>query len=149
MKKSIAGVSGMGLALLLAVAVADGASGEEPSTICQLCGMDAALSETEFVLHLKDEPATHACCINCTRRLIKKLGGAVTAVTTLDYRTREQTPAHGAFYVMGGKRIPKGSMTPFVFGFAKREDAEHFRKQHGGEVLGFDDVVRRIEQSPQ
>ena len=47
-------------------------------TICQLCGMDAAKSETEFILHRKTEPELHACCVNCARRLMKKLGAEIT-----------------------------------------------------------------------
>jgi nitrous oxide reductase accessory protein NosL len=121
----------------------------KPDTICQLCGMDAAESETEFVLHRKAEASLHACCINCARRIMKKLGDEITEVTTLDYRTRAQVPAEAAFFVIGSKRIPKGSMTPFVFAFGSQEEAEKFSKRYGGDTLAFDEVLAKLEKKNQ
>jgi len=107
--------------------------------------MDAAKSETEFILHRKTEPPLHACCINCTRRVMKKLGDGIAEVTALDYRTRKHVPAPTAFYVIGSEHIPKGSMTPFVFAFGAQEDAAKFKDRFGGEVLPFDQVLERLE----
>ena len=114
-------------------------------TICQLCGMDAAKSETEFILRRKTEPELHACCVNCARRLMKKLGAEVTGITALDYRTRKHVPASEAFYVRDSKRVPKGSMVPFVFAFEVRKDAEAFQARYGGAILGFEEIVSQLE----
>jgi nitrous oxide reductase accessory protein NosL len=112
-------------------------------TICQLCGMDAAKSETEFILRRNTEPELHACCINCARRLMKKLGAEITEVTALDFSTRKYVPAANAFYVVGSKRIPKGSMVPFVFTFGSRENAEKFKDRYGGVVLEFSEILEK------
>lgn len=114
-------------------------------TICQLCGMDAAKSDTEFILVLKTEPEMHACCISCAHRMMKKLGAEVKQVTALDYQTRKQVPAKDAFYVLGSKRVPQGSMLPFVFAFGAREDADAFKNRYGGEVLTYAEIVIRLE----
>jgi hypothetical protein len=114
-------------------------------TICQLCGMDAAKSETEFILHRTAERELHACCVNCAHRLMKKLGAEITNVTTLDYRTRRQVPASGAFYVRDSKLVPKGSMVPFVFAFEARKDAEALQARYGGAIFGFEEIVSQLE----
>jgi nitrous oxide reductase accessory protein NosL len=142
------------LAILLSAAVAWGAASTaraaetkakaKPLTTCQLCGMDAAKSETEFILYRKTAPQMHACCINCVRRMLKKLDD-VERVTALDYRTRKHVPAEGAFYVFGSKRMPRGSMTPFVFSFGDRADADAFKERNNGEVLSFSEVIARLE----
>jgi nitrous oxide reductase accessory protein NosL len=77
--------------------------------------------------------------------LIKKLGAEVTGITALDYRTRKYVPASDAFYVRGSKRIPKGSMIPFVFAFEVRKDAEAFQARYGGTILGFEEIVSQLE----
>ena len=114
-------------------------------TICQLCGMDAAKSETEFILHRKTEPELHACCVNCARRLRKKLSAEITKITALDYRTRKHVPAFEAFYVRDSKYVPKGSMVPFVFAFEARKDAEAFQARYGGVILSFEEIVSQLE----
>lgn len=131
--------------LLIALPVT-GAARTDHSTICQLCGMNSAKSQTEFILYLDDNtPPLHACCLNCARRLMKKLGTEVKQVTALDYRTRKHVPAKEAFYVLGSKRIPQGSMMPFVFAFGSRKDAEAFKDRYGGEVLAFTEIICQLE----
>lgn len=115
-------------------------------TICQLCGMDAAKSQTEFVLYLDHaEPPMHACCLNCVRRMMKRLGSAVTCVMALDYRTRQYVPAKDAFYLKDSKVMPKGSMAPFMLTFGAREDAEKFSKKYDGRILTFDEAVKEMQ----
>jgi len=113
--------------------------------ICQLCGMDAAKSETEFILYLKSDPEMHACCINCARRLMKKLDTEVKQITVLDYRTRKHVPATGAFYVLGSKRVPRGSMMPYVFAFGSRQEADAFKERYGGKALTFSEALGQLE----
>jgi nitrous oxide reductase accessory protein NosL len=136
-----------GLAALFLTLSPSLASAEEnkADTTCQLCGMDAAQSETEFILHVKEAPQMHACCVNCTRRIMDKLGEKVTKVTTLDYRTHKQVAAADAFYVAGSQHVPKGSMTPFVFAFGARQDADDFKARHGGNVLTFDGLLAQLK----
>ena len=123
------------------------APAEEPNAdaVCQLCGMDAGKSDTEFILQRRTKPAMPACCVNCARRLIKKAGAEVTAVTVLDYHTRKQVTAADAFYVLGSRRVPKNSMMPFVFAFGSRRDADAFKERFGGEVFTFDAILVKVE----
>ncbi len=46
--------------------------------------------------------------------------------------------AHGAFYVVGGKR--RGSMGLTIASFADRDAATRFAAEYGGQVLAFDEV---------
>ncbi|MEI8353059.1 MAG: nitrous oxide reductase accessory protein NosL [Lentisphaerota bacterium] len=112
--------------------------------ICQLCGMDAAKSDTKFVLTIKESPDMHACCMSCASRIMKKLGKDVVSVTTLDFATRKQVPAADAFYVLGSKRRPKGSMMPFVFAFGVRADADAFKDKHSGKVMTFNEILAQL-----
>ena len=123
------------------------ANGDNPkaSIICQFCGMDAAKSQTDFILDLgNDAPPMHACSLNCVCRLMKKLGGAVKRVMALDYRTQQYVPAKEAFYLKGSKRVPQGSMPPFVLTFGLREDAEKFRNKYDGRILTFEEAVKEM-----
>jgi nitrous oxide reductase accessory protein NosL len=136
------------LLLFLAVGMPWGVAGEsKTNTICQLCGMDAAKSETEFIVYRKTEPEMHACCINCARRIMKKLGTEVTSVTALDYRTRKHVPAADAFYLKGSKTIPKGSMTPFVLAFGAKDDAEAFKEKYGGTIYTFQNILEELNKT--
>jgi nitrous oxide reductase accessory protein NosL len=138
------GVGVMALFLACAPPAAPAAEAKD-ATICQLCGMDAAESETEFIVHLKAAPDMHACCINCARRIMKKVGADVVSGTALDYRTRKHVAAADAFYVIGSERVPEGSMTPFVFAFGFRKDADEFHGRYGGRVLTFKEILAELE----
>lgn len=47
--------------------------------------------------------------------------------------------AKGAFYVIESKRMG-GMGTPEAIPFARREEADAFAREHGGRVVGFDDI---------
>ena len=116
------------------------------STTCQSCGMDAAKSQTDFILDLdNDALPIHACSLSCVCRLMKKLEGAVTRVMALDYRTQQYVPAKEAFYLKGSKRVPRGSMPPFMLTFGAREDAETLSNKYGGRILTFDEAVKEMQ----
>lgn len=134
------------LAVMAGVALVAYGGNPKASTICQSCGMDAAKSQTDFILDLdSDVPPMHACSLNCACRLMKKLGGAVTRVMALDYRTRQYVPAKEAFYLKGSKLMPRGSMPPFMLTFGAREDAEAFSKKNDGRILTFDEAVKEMQ----
>lgn len=129
------------VALMLAAVPAVAGTGDA-ATRCQLCGMDAAKSDTEFILYPATGPDVHACSVVCARRLMQRPGVDITRAVTRDYRTRQYVPAREAAYVRDSKRVPKGSMPPFVFAFGSAEDAQAFMKANGGQTSTYDELMK-------
>jgi hypothetical protein len=113
----------------------------QSETRCLMCGMDAAESETMFVLNLRGERKMYACCLNCADQLMDRLGDDFISMTTSDFGSQEQVEASAAYYVEGSEVIPRGSMFPFLPAFGAREDAEALVKKSGGKILTYEEAL--------
>lgn len=114
---------------------------EGSETRCLMCGMDAAESETMFVLELRGEREMYACCLNCADQLMDRLGDDFISMTISDFGSRKQVAAAAAYYVEGSEVIPRGSMFPFLPAFGAREDAEALVRKSGGRILSYEEAL--------
>lgn len=117
---------------------------------CYLCGMDAAKSQTEFVVHFDDKSDEHTCCFHCLYLLKKFIKDRkVVRVETRDFSDGALADAKKAYFLEGSSLIPKGSMAPFLLAFKEKETAEKYRAKHGGTVVNFDrawDIVVHFDE---
>ncbi|OIP88297.1 MAG: hypothetical protein AUK24_08280 [Syntrophaceae bacterium CG2_30_49_12] len=121
---------------------------------CIMCGMDAAKSETKFVVQVatgtRDVPPGRYsfCCLHCLVLFKARLkGGKITSIMVRDYSTvtekydsGEMIEAGKAFYLVEMGLRPKGSMVPFMLAFSHQETAERFKKAYGGRILNWEEV---------
>ena len=120
---------------------------------CIMCGMDAGKSETKFVIQVsqgtKDIPAGEYafCCLHCLVLFEHQMGGGkIDSILARDYYNRgEMIDAKKAFYLVESKLHPKGSMVPFMLIFSSEKDATVFEKEFGGNLLGWEEVLKYLE----
>ncbi|GEM_PF-1577509 len=112
---------------------------------CHMCGMDAAKSQTEFVVSLDNGSQEHACCLHCVYLLQKFMKDRrMVRIETRDFSTGALIEAKQAFYLEGASLIPKGSMAPFLLAFLQKESAEKYRVKHGGNVVNFNRALEIV-----
>ena len=69
------------------------------------------------------------------------------SIRTEKYPTARLINAKTAFYLCESKRVPKGSMVPYILAFASREKAEEYQGKYGGRILNFDEAMEFVVQS--
>lgn len=129
--------------------------------ICQICGREIP-KQTAYRM----DTATgtiKACCPTCAMHYMLHHPGTVHAAWAWDYGSGRMLPAATAYYDEGGdvqyctarqppvERGPQGiSMRvydrclPTLVAFATRDEAEAYRRQHGGRVLTYDQALESV-----
>jgi len=127
-----------GLLLMPALAFADEHGHATGRESCKVCGMyiDQYLKSAAELVY-KDGTIQHTCGVACMLRVVEDEGGMskFKSVKVHDWVTGKMVDAETATYVLGSKVIP--DMVPNYIAFAKREDAEAFAAQKGGDVIDF------------
>jgi hypothetical protein len=109
--------------------------------------MDAAKSQTEFIVRFDDGRAEHTCCLHCVFLLQSFMKDRkVAGISTRDYSTGELADARRASYVEGSRLVPKGSMAPFLLGFAERKTAAVHVARFGGRLVDFAGAMGLVER---
>ncbi len=122
----------------------------EDGTTCSLDGMLLAdYAGPKAQIHYAGQPHPEFYCDTVEMfsvLLASEQSRAMRAVHVQDMGQADWEEPRGrwidaktAFYVRGSRL--HGSMGPTFASFARREDAEAFRGQYGGELLSFDDVI--------
>jgi len=110
---------------------------------CPECGMTLPMFYKTNHLATVDGKIKQYCSIHCLVDDIKK-GSKVTDIKVVDLHSLKFIDAKKALYVVGSKR--KGTMTMVSkYAFASKVNAEHFVKENGGEIVNFDEAIKRAE----
>jgi nitrous oxide reductase accessory protein NosL len=110
---------------------------------CPECGMTLHMFYKTNHLAKVDGKIKQYCSIHCLVDDMKK-GSKVTDIKVVDIHSLKFIDAKKAIYVVGSKK--KGTMTMVSkYAFASKVDAEHFAKENGGEVVTFDEAIKRAE----
>lgn len=78
------------------------------------------------------------------------LADDVKAVKATDYNTKDMVNADSAYYVKGADittkkdKLEKGLMPNSMVAFSTKEAAEVFQKEHGGNVLNYEEAVKSL-----
>ena len=134
-----------GLLLMPVLAFADEHEHATGRESCKVCGMYIdRYQKTAAELVYKDGTVEHTCGVACMLRVIDDEGSmsAFKSVKVHDWNSGKMVDAQTATYVMGSKVIP--DMVPNYIAFAKREEAEAFAAQKGGDVIDFDAAVADV-----
>ncbi len=140
MKKSAISLFGVIFTAILFLAAPSGAREG-----CRVCGMYIDVYQ-RTATHLVDRNGNGSatCGIACMMRLITDAGGpdAFREIRVRDFTSGAMVDAAAAAYVIGSDTVP--DMLPNLIAFSDRQAAEAFAREHGGEVLGFDQALLSI-----
>lgn len=76
------------------------------------------------------------CSLTCAARYLKSHGNERERLLVADYLSAELVEAPQAVYLAGSDAPPVMSNTSII-AFARREQAEKFRQEHGGRILNY------------
>ena len=110
---------------------------------CFYCGMLKSQCGHSWVV-LEDENAKHTgvCSIHCAAiDMIVDLDTLINTITVADYHTKKQIDAYRAYWVIGGD-LPGVMTSRAKWAFEKKDDANAFINDHGGQAAVFEEVIR-------
>jgi hypothetical protein len=133
-----------------------------PADLCQVCmrGLHAGVTyRLELASGTED-----ACCPRCGIRYQIEHPGAAQKVWATDLNSGKFIAAESAYYVEGGdieyctihsspvQREPQGVSVrdydrclPSLVAFRTPQEAETYRKEHGGQVLNYQQALERVK----
>lgn len=154
-------IFGAAFLVILGVSLASYHWETRAASTCQICGRMIP-KETAFQL---DTPngTIEACCPSCAMHFILSHPNFVRSAKATDFTTGRKISALSAYYDEGGdvqyctlnrppvKRGPIGvrervydRCLPVLVAFANHDDAEAYRKQHGGRVLTYNQALASL-----
>jgi nitrous oxide reductase accessory protein NosL len=132
------------IACILAIAgMAQAQNDIQKSPSCTHCGMDrTTFAHSRMVVAYDDGTTVGTCSIHCLAiDLIMNMGKMPNSIKVGDFNSKELIDAEKAFWVIGGKK-PGVMSKQGKWAFAKKEDAEAFAKDNGGNMATFDDAMK-------
>jgi nitrous oxide reductase accessory protein NosL len=114
---------------------------------CKQCGMSRSVfARSRMVITYADGTTSGVCSLHCAaEEMAQHKDKKVKALMVADYPTMELTDAKTAAWVVGGK-LP-GVMSHLAkWAFARKEEAESFARENGGEVSTFERVMELVDK---
>jgi nitrous oxide reductase accessory protein NosL len=115
----------------------------QKSPSCKYCGMDRQqFAHSRVYIEYEDEMPVGMCSIHCAAvDLALNIDKMPKEIRVGDYNSKLLINAEKAFWVIGG--IKPGVMTRRAkWAFEKKEEAEKFTKENGGETVTFDQAMK-------
>jgi nitrous oxide reductase accessory protein NosL len=110
---------------------------------CKYCGMDREkFAHSRVLIEYEDGTAVPLCSIHCAAvDLAINIDKTPKMMWVGDYGTKSLVDVEKALWVIGGKQM--GVMTKRAkWAFEKKQDAEKFKTENGGELANFDQAIR-------
>jgi nitrous oxide reductase accessory protein NosL len=110
---------------------------------CKYCGMDREkFGFSRMLVRYDDGTETPSCSIHCTAiDLALNPHKGVRIIQVGDYFSRVLLDAEKAIWVLGGDRMGVMSIRG-KWAFSDQQEAESFRKEHGGSLANYDEVMK-------
>ena len=141
--KKVPFIISMFLVFLLAATVSAGA--EEK---CSLCGMNIAGNEnTAFVVEKSSGETVTYCCPHCGLWIMAKEADTVKSAKVRDFIGGEWVDPKKAVYLFNSKAVP--ACSPSWLAFAKKKEAEMFRRGFGGTIYSYDEAIKKRASMPE
>jgi nitrous oxide reductase accessory protein NosL len=110
---------------------------------CPYCGMDRAkFAHSRVYVEYDDGTTVGTCALHCAAiDMALKIDKTPKSIMVGDYNSKKLIDAEKALWVIGGSKM--GVMTTRAkWAFEKKEDADQFVIEFGGELATFDDAVQ-------
>jgi nitrous oxide reductase accessory protein NosL len=127
--------------LITAVAFAQDDIKQFPS--CKYCGMDREkFGHSRMLVEYEDGTSLGTCSLHCMAvELTIHIDKTPKAILVGDYNSKTLIDAEKASWIIGGNKM--GVMTKRAkWGFGKKEDAEKFKAENGGDLASFEQAVK-------
>ncbi len=110
---------------------------------CKYCGMDRGkLAQSRMFIEYDDASTVGICSIHCAAiELALNIDKTPKTIQVGDYNSKTLIDAEKAFWVIGGSKPGVMTKRP-KWAFGKKEDAETFIKENGGEAATFDVAMK-------
>lgn len=131
------------ICLLFACAYAGSTYAAENPKTCKVCNMDLAdAARSRMLVVYTDGTTVAVCSLHCAVEEMKQNSGKpVKSILVADYATEEMIDARTAAWVVGSDS--SGVMTAVAkCAFSKKEDAQKFVNEHGGQLVTFDEASK-------
>jgi len=122
---------------------AEGQEDVQKHSSCKYCGMNRQqFAHSRIFIEYDDATTVGTCSIHCAAvDLAINIDKTPKAIQVGDYNSKALIDAEKASWVIGGSRM--GVMTKRAkWAFDKKEDAEKFIKENGGETATFDVAMK-------
>ncbi len=114
----------------------------EKHASCKFCGMDRhKFAHSRVYVEYEDGTTEGTCSLHCTAiDFALNIDKTPKTIRVAEYKTKMLVDAEKAFWVIGGSK--PGVMTKRAkWAFEKKEDAEKFVKENGGDAADFEQAV--------
>jgi nitrous oxide reductase accessory protein NosL len=133
------------IVFVLVAAMAISASAQEK---CPLCGMNLEGNQnTAFVVEKATGETVTYCCPHCGLWVVAKEADTVKSAKARDFIGGEWVNAKDAVYLFNSKAVP--ACSPSWIAFAKKKEAEMFRKGFGGTIYSYEEAIKKRASMPQ
>jgi hypothetical protein len=132
-----------------------------PEGVCEVCHRSVQ-ETTAYEIYLEDGTLQKTCCPRCGLRFQKGRTDVASAEVT-DFDTGQRFDANDAFFVEGSSvnlchkkmveedrsgvqyQLAWDRCMPSLIAFKDRESAESFRRDYGGELKTYEEILREEE----
>ena len=133
------------IVFVLVAAMALSASAQEK---CPLCGMNIEGNQnTAFVVEKTTGETVTYCCPHCGLWIMAKEANTVKSAKARDFIGGEWVNAKDAVYLFNSKAVP--ACSPSWIAFAKKKEAEMFKKGFGGTIYSYDEAIKKRATMPE
>jgi hypothetical protein len=112
---------------------------------CKYCGMDREkFSHSRILIEYDDGTTEGLCSLHCAAiDLAIHIDKTPKNIGVGDYGSKKLIDAEKASWIIGGSKM--GVMTKKAkWAFEKKEDAERFRTESGGDLATFDQAIKAV-----
>ncbi len=144
MKRGRIFVLAMAFCLFVFTAVLAQAQGDlQKHPSCKYCGMDRGdFAHSRVFIEYDDASTVGICSIHCAAvELALNIDKTPKAIQAGDYNSKALIDAEKAFWIIGGNKMGVMTKRP-KWAFEKKEEADTFIKDNGGELAAFDIVMK-------
>ncbi len=110
---------------------------------CKYCGMDREkFGHSRMLVEYDDGTSLGTCSLHCLAvELALNIDKTPKTIFVGDYNSKTLIDAEKTFWVIGGNKM--GVMTKRAkWAFARKEDAEKFKAENGGDIASFEQAVK-------
>ncbi len=110
---------------------------------CKYCGMDREkFGHSRMLIEYEDGTSQGTCSLHCLAvELALNIDKTPKTILVGDHNSKTLVEAEKAFWVIGGNKM--GVMTKRAkWAFARKEDAEKFKSENGGDIASFEQAVK-------
>lgn len=110
---------------------------------CKYCGMDREkFAHSRMLIEYDDSTVLGTCSIHCVSvDLALNIDKTPKSIMVCDYGTKNLVDAEKAFWVVGGNK-PGVMSKRAKWAFGKKEDADQFVQENGGDIATFDEAIK-------